>query len=880
MKKNNHIHKDINSKYKYNNNKIINKLKKYNTSSDKYNSYIINNIIFNINTRKVSHFKDYLIFDDPNDFFRRFYYVKESLVHLKYYISFYEENNKIFPNYFCLPESIYIYRNIQQKQKVLNNIEQQNLKSKKRRQSYSIIFSSSIKKSIYHESELPSIISNGDGEIKKLIQAISQNYPNVSYINKKEIDLNDTSIKKLNKKELMENTEKLTIKNNLSSNNKISFISRKEEKIFDEKKKLEYENICMSDKNINLNDKEIKHKRIMTNYNNDLINICKNIKKAKENGKFNNNKLETKERIKKLIKTMKLLFKTENNKNKNISIKDIDNTNNNDNLKIYITSRNKDKTIKINSKVFKSVINSSNIIKKNDKKINQKEKLRKSNSKKIKVEKESFSNRIIPNKLSSKRKDCKINDRFLYHIKKKSNINSNILTEMSKINIRHNIISNNNSISFNSPFIRKKIENKLNPTVSYPKLKVSTKKKLKRKFLIKKCLNNKKKTINDFYLSKENINKYNNNMNESKGFVRDFSTQTNFRINNKQEIKNYKYIRKDFITPRTAEKIKNNKNEKIFSFLKNNNKIINNKKNLNYLKKTKYGLKSRNNTTVNSLNLNFSTIKHLKILNNLYTTINIYNISKNKNKSRNSFKTEKINSKYINETYCCDHNKLNKNMNIVNDYTYRNKKKLSNNSNNNNYNNNIIRKYINLTNSNRSTNTDLAISINKTTNNFNNLLINRNILHNDTYKYITKHKKLKRKNLRPSLIKKLNKEIIFPPNSSRISFWYKKELSKTKNEDLGSIINKDLYLNNINSDIRVNTTTRKLSTDDKKSRIINGYSVSEQNNKKNQQKIKLKNFKQLIDNLNSERKEIDRKKLHTMLNENNFSPNEMITGNI
>ena len=154
--------------------------------------------------------------------------------------------------------------------------------------------------------------------------------------------------------------------------------------------------------------------------------------------------------------------------------------------------------------------------------------------------------------------------------------------------------------------------------------------------------------------------------------------------------------------------------------------------------------------------------------------------------------------------------------------------------------------------------------INKTTNNFNSLLNKKNTLHYSTSNYFKRNKKLKKHNLRPSLIKKLNKEILLPQNSSRISTLYNKETSKSKNEDIGNI-----FFNNIIKEIRLNdtSTTRKLSTDDKKMKTVTAYSISEQNNKKKQKKIKLNNFKQIIYNINSERKEIDRKKINALAND-------------
>lgn len=74
-------------------------------------------------------------------------------------------------------------------------------------------------------------------------------------------------------------------------------------------------------------------------------------------------------------------------------------------------------------------------------------------------------------------------------------------------------------------------------------------------------------------------------------------------------------------------------------------------KNLNCSKKFNLGLRSRNNTTLNSLNINLTGIKNLKMINNLYTTVNIYGSSRNKNNIRSGLKTERINYKLSNGTY-------------------------------------------------------------------------------------------------------------------------------------------------------------------------------------------------------------------------------------
>jgi len=924
IKNKNRTHKSELLKAKSNNFNYLNLLKRYNTLPQRYNLYIINNIIFNINSRRVSHFKDFLIYDDPNDFFRRFYHKKESGLHLKYYISFYEENNKIFPNYYCLPESKYLYRNIQQKQNILNNIENRNFKYKSKGHSYSTIFSSSIKRSIYNESVYPSnsMNSTGDDDLKKLIKVINDNYSTISHICKKEKSLNTVSFNNLSQKnQINQEMEKLAINNNLSSCQKNSLISKKKEKskIIDIKKNLKNKEInnnnnCLSDRDKNVkskskdtkDNKDARHKRVMTHYNKELMSVCGNLKNSLENGK---NSTESKEKLKSLIKTIKYIIKKNNNnvhKNKNINhhnhtITEIDNINININTnnKISITSRNMDKNTNVNNRIIKSVINSIIHTRKNNSKnrnkkslINQNENLRNYLRKKIKIEQGNNSYKVVCNKLCPIRNEYKTNKNLLNHIKTNSNLNSNLLTEtISKIN--RTVLSNNNSVSFNSPFIRKKIVNKSTSTESFPKLQISNQKKHKKKILIKNNTKSRRKTLTDVCCIKENQDKsktiFDNNYKkynkyselEHKKELYDFSTQINFR-GHKQFINKYRNTSKNLL-PNTIQKVRSYKKENRSTFLAksniNKNININNTnstiiKNSNCSKKFNLGLRSRNNTTLNSLNINLTGIKNLKMLNNLYTTVNIYGSSRYKNNIRSGLKTERTNCKLTNGTYFFDNKKLFKKLKASNVITYLNKKKQSNN----NLSNNLIQKFHNKTNSSSINNTESTFSINKTSNNFNHI-IKKNILHNNTYNYLTKIKKVRFKNVRPMLIKKYDKEIIYPQNSARIPFGNKNESSKIKTDEYGINLYRDIYLNTMESGIRVNSTIRKLSTDDKKPNIVSSYSASE-NNKKKQKKIKLKNFKQLIDhNINSDRKEIDRKILHDIFNEKKSHQKKFSSGN-
>jgi hypothetical protein len=642
----------------------------------------------------------------------------------------------------------------------------------------------------------------------------------------------------------------------------------------------------------------------MTHYNKELMSVCGNIKNAMENGK---NSTETKDKLKSLIKTIKYIIKKNNNnahKNKNINhhnhtITEIDNINININTnnKISITSRHLDKNMNVNNKILKSVLNSIIQTKKNNSKnrnkktlVNQTENLRNCLRKKIKIEQGNNSYKVVCNKLCPIRNEYKTNKNLLNHIKANSNLNSNLLTEtISKIN--RTVLSNNNSVSLNSPFSRKKIVNKSTSTESFPKLQISNKKKHKKKILIKNYTKSRRKTLTDVCCIKENqdksktipdnnYKKHNKNVElEFKKELNDFSSQVNFK-GQKQFINKIKNTSKPLI-PNTIQKVRSYKKENRSTFLAksniNKNININNTnstiiKNSSYSKKFNLALRSRN-TTLNSLNINLTGIKNLKMLNNLYTTVNIYGSSRNKNNIRSGLKTERINYKLSNGTYFFDNKKLFKKLNASNVYTYLNKKKQSNNS----LSNNIIKKFHNKTNSSIN-NTESTFSINKTSNNFNHIL-KKNILHNNTYNYFAKIKKIRFKNVRPMLIKKYDKEIIYPQNSARIPFGNKNESSKIKAEKLSINLYKDIYLNTMESGIKTNSTIRKLSNDEKKSDIICNYSASE-NNKKKQNKIKIKNFKQLIEhNINFDRKEIDRKILHNIFNEKKSHKKKFSSGN-
>jgi hypothetical protein len=94
--------------------------KKYLTSRDYYNGKVVADIMYNENRHIVSVFKDYLIFDDFSEYLKRIYWDKEAFERLPRVFDFYEKYSKVFPNYVSIPESKYMFKNIERKQKLID----------------------------------------------------------------------------------------------------------------------------------------------------------------------------------------------------------------------------------------------------------------------------------------------------------------------------------------------------------------------------------------------------------------------------------------------------------------------------------------------------------------------------------------------------------------------------------------------------------------------------------------------------------------------------------------------------------------------------------------------------------------------------------------
>lgn len=94
------------------------------TSKEYYDAKVINDIVYNEPTRLVSIFKDYLIYDDVSEFLKRRYTQPEVKARLPKVFEFYEKYSKVFPNYFVLPENKYMFKNIERKQRLIDEKKQ------------------------------------------------------------------------------------------------------------------------------------------------------------------------------------------------------------------------------------------------------------------------------------------------------------------------------------------------------------------------------------------------------------------------------------------------------------------------------------------------------------------------------------------------------------------------------------------------------------------------------------------------------------------------------------------------------------------------------------------------------------------------------------
>ena len=166
---------------------------KYNISNDFYNKKKINELIFNDPSNYTAAFKEYLLLEDENEFLRRFYKKNELKKKLSSIYNFYEKYSKIFPNYIIIQESKFMYKNIQKKQKMIDNlqyIKEQEKRNKERKKNTSndTIFTNGAINDIFNQTD-----SYYKNNLKNLIDITFTNDDTVKDINNliKKIEKNE-----------------------------------------------------------------------------------------------------------------------------------------------------------------------------------------------------------------------------------------------------------------------------------------------------------------------------------------------------------------------------------------------------------------------------------------------------------------------------------------------------------------------------------------------------------------------------------------------------------------------------------------------------------------------------------------------------------------
>ena len=200
--------------------------KKYFIDPNDYNKIKIENILCNNKTKLVSQFKEQMVIGDIFEFLSKYYLSKESIALLHKCILFYEKNYFFYPSYRGLPESTYLYKNINNKQRILDEQLQKFIKNNKNiiNDGNINIFDHSVYESILKCSSFSEFDLKKDKEkldsiadINNLIKEMEKN--NDININNKNITKQNKCINSLEKND--------NIFNKLDSKNKTNFYYNK-----------------------------------------------------------------------------------------------------------------------------------------------------------------------------------------------------------------------------------------------------------------------------------------------------------------------------------------------------------------------------------------------------------------------------------------------------------------------------------------------------------------------------------------------------------------------------------------------------------------------------------------------------------------------------
>ena len=546
------------------------KLYRFDCNIKQYYIKIINDIIMDANKHLVSIFKNYLIWDDQNEYLKRYYFSYEIEFRFKPIVSYYKEYTKFFPIYYCNLEIIQILlENIKRKTKYLKEIE-----NNENNFSYEI-------NSISNYFDDKEIINSNNNKINKKYNEFSPLFNNndnlkeskFSSLNKKSLS-SSCIIKQYYGKKVNNNTKvnKSPIyKNNLFYVN-ITPIKNKNnaEELFNGLNELKIKN---SEKSNNKKDNK-ENEKYQQNKDNELTKQKEKIKINNENMNIANQNKD-KEYFKKInLNSLKLRVSeiNQNLKNKKIKIyletdcEDIDSKNNKQNNKTILNQKNKNKETKINNRKENSLLREKNITIENNLTQRRKINIKKKKLNNITINKEfsslfqsrnnNFKNRIINIKkhkkfnsiISNLNKNYFKNDKNLGLLKTDRRANNNpkidfpIKVHSLSLNKKKRLINNNKSKivlkKLNNKFLNK-LKNKSNNNSFIKKIKSTERNPIKKhkktnsvvSFLI---------TRNNLLISSktfQNKNKYDKKYNLKKNIINNIKRKNETSSHKKTYIK-------------------------------------------------------------------------------------------------------------------------------------------------------------------------------------------------------------------------------------------------------------------------------------------------------------------------------------------------------
>ena len=461
----------------------------------------------------MAEFKDYLIEGDYSEFLQKYYNKKDINESLSKIFDYYENCSVIFPNYIILPESKYLYKNIQKKQRIIDQqqeLEEEKEKKIERKNINNFAFNTIDDEDIvFNDKAIDSILNQTDTSGVKQFFGLnndidSSNTFNMDNVVKMIDNAEKEKIKKINtlyKNKVNVNCN-VIMKNNIKNTKNNSIVKRRNHK--------RYVSDTLSNKNNNNN---------LSNNKNNLLNISSKPLIKKNNLNINSNIYMDQKYNNNTIYISSPCQINQNNKPLLINNLILNKANNNITIKAIEEKRLKNQKfnkIKIASPLSKSDINNKINDSKTKRSIQNKI-LSYSSSNNCNFEMTSY---YTKNKLTNGNVLNQNNNNFIHHkIKSQSNLNTNIKFPLCNRDEKNNSNGKNEIIKiFNNKIKKNKNLNdkKLSYSTSTNKIKLATSlinKESNISSIIKKPNNNNNENIN---ILKNKINKLEkNNINNS-----------------------------------------------------------------------------------------------------------------------------------------------------------------------------------------------------------------------------------------------------------------------------------------------------------------------------------------------------------------------------